>query len=113
MAFIFPAIALVSLTIAILFTLKKSPFFTFIGILLTIYGGLKSLSLVMPPLPAQVVLMYMILSFFAFLVYFSIHDETLKAFFEPVRAILADDSKKILRVIIVYLTIPLLAAYST
>jgi len=111
MQFIFPAIALIGLALAITAALKKSPFFNFIGILVAIYGVLKSMSLVMPPLPGQVVLMYMIMSFLAFLIYFSIHDETLKAFLEPMRAVLADDEKKILRVIIVYLAIPLLAAF--
>jgi mono/diheme cytochrome c family protein len=101
------------LAIAITSVLKKSPFFNFIGILIAIYGGIKSLSLVMPPLPEQVVLMFMVLSFFAFLIYFSIKDETLKAFLEPMRAVLADDDKKIRRTIIVYLVIPLLAAYGT
>jgi mono/diheme cytochrome c family protein len=109
----FLAIALIGLATAIFSTLKKSPLFTFIGILVAIYGGLKSLSLIMPPLPAQVVLMFMILFFIAFLLYFSIHDETLKAFLAPMNAVLADDNKKVLRVIIVYLAVPLLAAYGT
>lgn len=113
MQFIFPVVTLIGLAIAITSALKKSPFFNFIGILVFIYGGLKSLLLVMPPLPGQVVLMFMIMSFFAFLIYFSIRDETLKAFLEPMRTVLADDDKKILRVIIVYIIIPLLAAYGT
>lgn len=111
MQFIFPVVTLIGLSIAITSAVKRSPFFNFMGILVSIYGGLKSLSLVMPPLPGQVVLMFMIMSFFAFLIYFSIQDETLKAFLEPMRAVLADDDKKILRTIIVYLVIPLLAAY--
>lgn len=92
---------------------QKSPFFNFVGILAAIYGGLKSLSFVMPPLPGQVIVMFMILFFFSFLVYFSIQDETLKAFLEPMRAVLADDDKRILRILIVYVLIPLLAGYIT
>ncbi len=113
MQFIFPVITLIGLAVAITSALKKSPFFNFAGILIAIYGGLKSLSLVMPPLPGQVVLMFMIMSFFAFLIYFSIHDETLNSFLEPLRAVLADDDKKTLRVIIIYVLIPILAAYGT
>lgn len=113
MQFIFLVVTFVGLAIAITSALKKSPFFNFIGILIAIYGGLKSLSLVMPPLPGQVVVMFMIMSFFAFLIYFSIHDETLKAFLSPVMTILADDDKKALRVAIIYVLIPLLAAYGT
>ena len=61
----------------------------------------------MPPLPGQVTTMFMILSFFAFIIYFSIQDDTLEAFLEPMRAVLADDDKKILRIVIVYVLIPL------
>ena len=113
MQFIFPIITVIGLAIAITSALKKSPFFNFVGILLTIYGGLKSMSFFMPPLPGQVIVMYMILSFFAFFIYFSIHDATLEDFLEPIRAVLADDDKKISRVIIIYLLIPLLAGYVT
>ncbi len=113
MQFIFPVITLIGLAVAITSALRKSPFFNFAGILIAVYGGLKSLSLFMPPLPGQVVLMFMIMSFFAFLIYFSIHDETLGAFLEPMRAVLADDNKKTLRVIIIYVLIPILAAYGT
>src|SRR5512135_1062399 len=107
MQFIFPVITIIGLAIAVVSSLKKSPFFNFIGILLAVYGGLKSLAFIMPPLPGQVVVMFMILSFFAFLIYFSIQDETLKAFLEPMRAVLADDDKKVLRMAIVYVLIPL------
>jgi mono/diheme cytochrome c family protein len=113
MQFIFPIITVIGVAIAITAVLKKAPLFNFLGILLAIYGGLKSMSLFMPPLPGQVIIMYMILSFFAFFIYFSIHDETLKAFLEPIRSVLADDEKKILRVVIVYILIPLLAGYAT
>ncbi len=113
MQFIFPVITIVGLAIAITSARKRSPFFQFIGILITVYGALKSMSFIMPPFPGQVVLMYMTLSFFSFLVYFSIQDDTLKAFLRPIRAVLADDDKEGLRIIIVYTLIPLLAGYIT
>jgi mono/diheme cytochrome c family protein len=113
MQFIFPIITILGLALAIASGRKRSPLFQFIGILIAVYGGLKSMSLVMPPLPGQVVVMLMIMSFFSFLVYFSIQDATLKAFLEPLRAVLADDDKKILRIVIVYILIPLLAGYFT
>lgn len=113
MQFLFPVIALIGLAIAIASALKKAPFFNYVGILIAIYGGLKSLSLFMPPLPGQVIVMYMILSFFAFFIYFSIHDDTLKAFIAPLRAVLIDDDKRIPRTVIVYILIPLLAGYIT
>ena len=113
MQFIFPIITIAGLAAAIYSSLKKAPFFQFIGILAAIYGGLKSVSLVMPPLPEQVVVMYMIVSFFSFLVYFSIQDETLRDFLEPMRSVLADDDKEGLRIIVVYTLVPLLAGYLT
>jgi mono/diheme cytochrome c family protein len=113
MQFIFPVIAIIGIAIAVIAGLRKAPLFNFLGILIAIYGGLKSLAFVMPPLPGQVIVMFMILSFFAFLIYFSIEDATLRAFLEPMRAVLADDDKKIQRISIVYLLIPLLAAYIT
>jgi len=113
MQFIFPIITALGIAMAVTAALKKAPFFNFIGIMIAIYGGLKSLGLLMPPLPGQVVVMFMIMSFFSFLIYFSIQDETLKAFLEPMRAVLADNDKKLLRVIIVFVLIPLLAAYLT
>src|SRR5690242_10384702 len=111
MQFIFPVIAILGLAIAVISAMKKAPFFNFIGIQAFIYGGLKSLAFIMPPLPGQVTTMFMILSFFAFLIYSSIQDDTLKAFLEPMRTVLADDDKKGLRTVIVYVLIPLLAAY--
>lgn len=93
--------------------MRRSPFFNFAGILTALYGGLKSLSFFMPPLPGQVIVMFMVLFFFAFLIYFSIEDETLKAFLRPLRAVLVDEDKKILRIVIVYLFVPLLAGYLT
>ncbi len=113
MPFIFPIITILGLAIAIISSRKGSPFFQFIGILIAVYGGLKSMSLVMPPLPGQVVVMFMIMSFFSFLVYFSIHEETLKAFLRPIRTVLTDDDKEGLRIVIVYTLIPLLAGYIT
>jgi mono/diheme cytochrome c family protein len=57
--------------------------------------------------------MFMIMSFFSFLIYFSIEEETLQAFIKPLRALLADDDKKVLRFVIIYLLVPLLAGYIT
>lgn len=109
----YPLICIAGILIAVLAAFKKSPFFNFLGILIAIYGGLNSVSLVMPPLPGQVVTMYMAMSVFAFLIYFSIQEETFKAFLEPMRAVLADDNKKFLRLLIVFIAIPLLAGYIT
>lgn len=113
MQYIFPALTVIGIAIAIIAALRKSPFFNYVGILIAIYCGLKSLSLVMPPLPRQVVHMYMVIAFLAFLIYFSISDETFRAFLRPMKAVLLDDDKKALRVLIVYIAIPLLAAYMT
>jgi mono/diheme cytochrome c family protein len=106
-------ILLLGLALAIASVRGKSPFFNYVGIQLAMYGGLKSLAFVMPPLPGQVIVMLMITSLFAFLIYFSIQDDTLKAFLEPMRAVLADDEKRILRVVLVYVLFPLLAGYAT
>ncbi len=108
--FIYPEIALMGIVISIISACKKSPFFNFIGILAAIYGGLKSAVLVMPPLPEQVITIYMVMSVFAFLIYFSIQDETIHAFVEPIRAVVADEDKKALRVV-VFILIPLLAGF--
>jgi mono/diheme cytochrome c family protein len=113
MQFVFPIITILGLAAAVASGRKRSPLLQFAGILIAVYGGLKSMSLVMPPLPGQVVLMFMIMSFFSFLIYFSIQDDTLRAFLEPMRAVLADDDKKIPRIVIVYVLIPLLAGYLT
>lgn len=113
MQFIFLAIMIIGLVISIASVRRKAPFFNFVGIQVAVYGGLKSLSLVMPPLPGQVIVMFMITSVFSFLIYFSIQDDTLKAFLEPMRSVLADDDKKIPRIAIVYLLIPALAGYLT
>jgi mono/diheme cytochrome c family protein len=110
---IYPVIGLAGIVIAIVSAIKRSPFFNFLGILVAIYGGLKSVGLVMPPLPGQVITMYMALSIFAFLIYFSIQEETFRAFLEPMRSVLADADKKVLRVLIVFIAIPLLAGYIT
>ncbi len=107
---IYPLVILVGIIISLLSVTKKSPFFNFIGILAAIYGGLKSAAFMMAPLPEQVISMYMVMSVIALLIYFSIQDETLNAFLEPIRAVLADEDKKVLRVI-VFIFIPLLASY--
>lgn len=108
--FIYPEITLLGIIISIISARKKSPFFNFIGILAAIYGGLRSAAFVMPSLPEQVITIYMAMSVFAFLIYFSIQDETLRALIEPIRAVLADENKKALRAI-VFILIPLLAGY--
>ncbi len=107
---IYPLITLIGIVVSIISVTKKSPFFNFIGILAAIYGGLKSAALVMAPLPGQIITMYMVMSVIALLIYFSIQDETFKAFLEPTRAVLADEDKKVLRVIVLTL-IPLLTGY--
>lgn len=108
--FIYPGIALLGVVITILSIRQKSPFFTFIGILAVIYGGLKSAVFVMPPLPEQAVIMFMAMSIFGLLIYFSIQEERLKAFLEPARAVLAEEDKKVLRTM-VFIFIPLLVGY--
>ena len=105
---LYPGIAFLGLVVSIISVLKKSPFFNFLGLLAAIYGGLKSAALLMPPLPGQVIHMFMATSVFALLIYFSIQDETLKAFLEPLRAVLAEEDKKAAR-IFVFILIPLLA----
>ncbi len=108
--FVYPIVALLGIVISVISVTKKSPFFNFIGVLVAIYGGLKSVAWVMAPLPEQVITMYMAMSVFAFLVYFSSRDEVLNAFIEPIRGVLADEDKKVLRVSVL-IVIPLLAGY--
>lgn len=112
MLLIYLIVALLGIVVSIISVLKRSPFFNFIGILTAIYGGLKSVELVMPPLPGQVILMFMVMSVFSFLIYFSIQDETFKAFLEPMRAVLVDEDKKVMRTI-VFILVPLLAGLIT
>ena len=107
---LYPGIASLGLVVSIISVFKKSPFFNFLGLLGVIYGGLKSAALVMDPLPGQVIDMFMATSVFALLVYFSIQDQTLKAFLEPLRTMLVEDDKRAAR-IIVFILIPLLAGY--
>ncbi len=107
---IYPVIILFGIIISVISVTKKSPFFNFIGIQVAIYGGLKSAGFVMAPLPEQVINMYMVMSVIAFLFYFSIQDETLNAFLEPIRAVVAGEDKKVLRVIL-FILIPLFASY--
>jgi hypothetical protein len=110
---IYPALAAIGLVVAIIAVVRKSPFFNFLGILMFIYGLLKSAALIMPPFPGQVITMYMAMSVFSFLIYFSIQEETFKAFLKPVRAVLADDDKRIQRVIIVFIALPLFVGFLT
>ncbi|MEE9612050.1 MAG: c-type cytochrome [Desulfatiglandales bacterium] len=112
MVLIYPIVGILGIFTILIAVFKRSPFFKFIGLLLVIYGGLKSVEFFAPPLPNQVVMMFMAMSVFALLVYFSIQEDTLKAFLEPIRATLADD-KKIPRIAIVYILIPALAGLIT
>jgi len=109
----YPILVLIGLLISIISAFRRAPFFNFIGIQITIYGLLKSAALIIPPLPAQVITMYMAMSIFAFFIYFSIQEETFKAFLEPMRAVLADRDKGVIRVLIVFIALPLLAGYVT
>ncbi|KWT76411.1 c-type cytochrome [Candidatus Magnetominusculus xianensis] len=110
---IYPIIAIIGLVISISSVFKKSPFFNFVGLQILIYGLLKSADYIMPALPAQVILMYMAMSVFSFIIYFSIQEETFKAFLEPMRSLFADDNKKFLRLIIAFIALPLFAGYLT
>ena len=111
MQYIFPAIGIIGILVAVIAALRKSPFFIYVGILAGIWGGLRSMPFIMPPLPSMVIHMYMIVAVLTFLIYFSISDETWHAFLRPVRAVLADENKKIARVAIVYILAPLVAAW--
>ncbi len=110
---IYPVIALSGIAICVISVIKKSPFFNFLGILIAIYGALKSMSLIMPPLPGQVVVMYMAMSVFAFLIYFSIQEETFRAFLRPIKSVLADEDRRVQRIVIVFVAIPILAGVIT
>ena len=112
MQYIFPAIGVFGILVAAIAALRKSPFFTFAGILIAVWGGLRSATLIMPPFPSMVIHMYMIVVFLALLIYFSISDETWQAFLRPVRAVLADENKRFARVAIVYILVPLVAAWA-
>jgi mono/diheme cytochrome c family protein len=113
MLWVFPLMLAIGLALSWVSIIKKSSFGNFIGIQIAMYGGLKGLALVMPPLPGQVIVMFMIMSIFSFIIYFSIEDEQLHDLYEPVRAVLADDDKKILRIALVYIALPALAGYLT
>jgi mono/diheme cytochrome c family protein len=110
---IYPIIAGVGIIISIISAIKKAPFFNYLGILMAMYGGLKCVEFFAPPLPGQVIVMYMAMSVFTFLIYFSIKEDQFEAFLRPMKTVLADDDKKILRVLIVYIMIPVLAGYIT
>ncbi|MEO5356825.1 MAG: cytochrome c [Nitrospirae bacterium YQR-1] len=110
---IYPIIAAIGLLITVVSVFKKSPFFNFLGLLTLIYGLLKSAGLFMPPFPGQVITMYMAMSVFSLFIYFSIQEKTFEAFLEPMRAVLADDNKLILRILIVFIAIPVFAGYIT
>lgn len=108
---LYPILFFLGLILAVVSTLRKaSPFYSFVGILVALYGGLHSVELFLPPLPGQVVLMYMFLTVFALLVYYSITDESLKAFLAPIESLLVDDNKRVLRAV-VFVLLPLLGGY--
>ncbi len=110
---IYIGVFLLGILISLLAWYKRSPFFNFIGIQIAVYGFLKGLALFIPPLPSQVVVMYMAMSVFAFFIYFSIREETFRAFLAPIKSVLADRDKVLYRVVIVFIGLPLLAAYIT
>jgi mono/diheme cytochrome c family protein len=110
---IYPIIAGIGIIISIIAAMKKAPFFNYLGILMAIYGGLKCVEFFAPPLPGQVVLMFMATSVFSFLIYFSIKEDQFEAFLRPMKTLLADDDKRILRVLIIYILIPVLAGFIT
>lgn len=51
MAIIYPIIVLLGLMLSIISVIKRAPLFNFIGIQIALYGGLKSVELIIPPLP--------------------------------------------------------------
>jgi mono/diheme cytochrome c family protein len=110
---LYPAIAGAGIIISIISILKKSPFFNYIGILLALYGGLKSVEFFAPPLPGQIIVMYMATFVFAFIIYFSIREDQFKAFLSPMKTILADDKMRFMRIPIVYIMIPVLIGFIT
>ncbi|RJQ43563.1 MAG: cytochrome c [Nitrospiraceae bacterium] len=110
---IYPVIAGAGIIISIISAKKKAPFYNYIGILMAMYGGLKSVEFFAPPLPGQVILMYMAMSVFTFIIYFSIREEQFQAFLRPMRTVLADDSKRIPRILIMYILLPVLAGFIT
>lgn len=89
---------------------KGSCFYSFVGTLVAIYGGLHSMELFTPPLPDQVVQMYLLLSVFFLLMYHSITDESLQDLLAPIESLLVDDRKKVLRVA-VFVLLPLFGSY--
>ncbi|MBF0607648.1 MAG: c-type cytochrome [Candidatus Magnetobacterium sp. LHC-1] len=110
---IYPVIAAVGLLISIVAVMRRSPLFNFIGILTCIYGALKGAALFIPPFPGQVITMYMAMSVFSLLIYFSVQEEAFQAFLEPIKAVLGDEDKKILRILIVFIALPLFAGFLT
>lgn len=110
---IYPIIAGAGIIISVVSAVKKAPFFNYLGILMAIYGGLKCVEFFAPPLPGQVIVMFMAMSVFSFLIYFSIKEDQFEAFLRPMKTILADDDKKIHRVLVVYTLLPLLFGFIT
>lgn len=111
--YVYPAVLGVGILIFLIALFKRSPLFQFFGLIMAIYGALKSAGLFIPPIPGQVLMMYMALSIFALLIFFSIEEETFRRFLSPIKAILGKEELKVQRFLIVYLGIPLLLAYLT
>ena len=103
---------LISLAIAVVATVKRSPFFTAVGLFFLVYSLLNSLSLFIPPIPSFVFRWYMLLTGIALILYFSLNEETFEQFKAPMVSLLTDRKMLPLRVP-VFILFPLLVAYMT
>lgn len=111
MAHLDPVLCIAGVALALFSAFRRlSPLYTFVGLLLFIYGGLKSVGLLLAPLPAQVVVMYLALAVFAFLAYFSVTEGSFQAFKAPLHALMVEERKRIHRAV-AFVLIPLLAGY--
>lgn len=113
MVIIYAILGILGIFTSLIAVFKKSPLFNFVGILMAIYGGLKSVEFFSPPLPDQIILMFMFTSVFTLLIYFSIQEDIFNAFLAPIKTTLRDDNKKILRIVLVYILIPVFAGFIT
>lgn len=109
---LYPILFVIGLILAVVTAWRKgSPFYTLAGILVALYGGLQSVEWVMlPPLPGQVVYMYMFLTAFFLVVYYLTTDESLRAFLAPIYSLIAEEKKRWLRAVVSVL-LPLLGGY--
>ncbi len=101
---------LLSLVVAVVAALRRSPLFTAIGLFFLFFSFLRSLSLIIPPIPAFVLRWYLLLAGVALLLYFSIREETFERFKAPLIALLVEREMRFLRVP-VFLLFPLAMAY--